>query len=497
MTRAKLALTLAVAAILLIAAGTPAKKHPKKGSIKFGSKNQLSKKQLLQAKNTSNAFVEVAKAMKPCVVSVSSSKFLKTPSRPFNGSPFDYFFGNPRRNPHQAPQEKEYRQEGLGSGVIVSAEGYIITNNHVVEGADEIVVTLFSKKEVEAELIGADKESDIAVLKLKEKIHNLPAAPMGNSADLAVGEWVLAIGNPFSKQFAHTVTAGIVSATGRSAGINFYENFIQTDAAINRGNSGGALVNLRGELIGINTAIVSGSGGNVGIGFAIPINMAKKVMEDLLYYGKVSRGWLGIHMQHLDKNLSEALGLEDNRGVLVQKVMPDSPAEKGGLKSGDVVLTLDGVRIKDMKDLQNRIGNSAPNTIVTLKIIRNKKEKKIKVDLGERPSDVSSIESENTQGDDIGLTVKNLSSEFAQKYELDPDEDGALVTFVKGKSVASSSGVRVGDLIQRVGDKTVKSASDYKKAIKKLSGERSILLYIKRGSNNLYIGLKNKKEKKD
>jgi serine protease Do len=478
----------------LCSLGLYAKKNrPRKGSVKFGSTKRLST-DIVKAKKTSKAFIDVAKFVKPCVVSVSSSKILKTQFNQFYGLPFEFFFGQPYRDRGQKPPEREYRQEGLGSGVIVSITGYILTNSHVVAEADEITVTLMGNREVEAEVVGMDKLADIAVLKLKEDISDLPVASLGNSNDVEVGEWVLAIGNPFSKKLSHTVTAGIVSAKGRNAGINVYENFIQTDASINPGNSGGALVNLRGEVIGINTAIMSRSGGNIGIGFAIPINMAKKVMEDLIYHGKVSRGWLGIKMQPLEKNLGEALGLEDNNGVLFQDVLKNTPAEKAGIKSGDVIIGVDDVQIKTTEELQNLIGNTSPGTKVKIKIIRNKKEKIFKVKLDERTADVTGEESIISKEDLIGIKVRNLTPGLAQQYKLDSDDKGALIVSVKPRSSAASADLRTGDLIQRIDQDEIENVSDYKKTVKGVKVGKSLLFYIKRGDINLYVGIKIKKK---
>jgi len=473
------------------------KERPKSGSIAFGSKNKLTAS-VVEAKNTSKAFVEVAKFVKPAVVSVTSTKIMKTQMNQLYGAPFDFFFGPQQRpNQPQQPQEKEYRQEGLGSGVIVSSDGYILTNNHVVEDADEITVTLFDKKEVDAEVVGADKESDVAVLKLKENFNSLPVALLGNSDNVEVGEWVLAVGNPFSKKLSHTVTAGIVSAKGRSTNINTYENFIQTDASINPGNSGGALVNLQGEVIGINTAIMSRSGGNIGIGFAIPINMARKVMEDLIYVGKVSRGWLGIEMQPLEKDLGEALGLKSNNGVLVKEVLKDSPAEKGGIKTGDVITEVEDIRIDGMDELKNLIGNMAPNTEVAIKLIRDKKEKKLKIKLAERNPEALGGFSPGTNSDEdiVGLQVQPINSALMQKYGLSKEETGMVVVNVKSKSPAFNAELREGDIIKKINTRAINNADDYREALKGVKAGQSLLFYVKRDRTTFYVGVKIKDSK--
>src|SRR3989339_622766 len=325
----------------LLAGNALSTERPAKGSITFGSSKTLST-QAPNAKAASIAFVEVAKFVKSSVVSVTSQKMLKRQAYPnMYGNPFDFFFGtpfdqqNPGRRPQQQAPEQEFKQQGLGSGVIVSKDGYILTNNHVVEGADEITISLPGNKDIEADIIGTDTLADVAVLKLKESVKDLPVAALGNSDSVEVGEWVLAIGNPFSKQLSQTVTAGIVSAKGRNAGINRYEDFIQTDAAINPGNSGGALVNLKGELIGINAAIISGSQGFQGVGLAVPVNIAKNVMEQLIVKGRVARGYLGIFGQDVDENMAKVLGLKEAKGAVVSQVIEGSPAEKAKLKSED------------------------------------------------------------------------------------------------------------------------------------------------------------------
>jgi len=289
------------------------------------------------------------------------------------------------------------------------------------------------------------------------------------------------------------VTAGIVSAKGRNPNISGnlgYENFIQTDASINPGNSGGALANLQGEVIGINTAIMSRSGGNIGIGFAIPINMAKKVMEDLIYTGKVSRGWLGIEMQPLDKALAEALGLKDNNGVLVNKVLKGSPAEKGGLKSGDVILEAAGNTITGMEELKNLIGGMAPNVEVEIRFIRDKKEKTVRIKLDERDMEAVAALSSESGEDLIGLKVRAATDEMIQKYGLEQGEKGAVIVSVKDKSPASHADLHEGDVIKKINNRDIGSAGDYSEAVKGAKSGQSMLLYVKRQGNLFYVGVK-------
>jgi len=306
--------------------------------------------------------------------------------------PFEQFFGDDfyRRFFGAPRQEGDIVQHGLGSGVIVRSNGIILTNNHVVQKTDELKVRLNDGREFEAEVKGTDPATDLAVIKIKA--NNLPALPIGDSDALRVGEWVLAIGSPLSPNLAHTVTAGIVSAKGRSGvGLSNYEDYIQTDAAINPGNSGGALVNLKGELVGINSAIATRTGGNMGIGFAIPSKLARKVMNDILKNGKVIRGWIGVRIQNINPPLAKSYGLEKPEGAIVSSVTPDSPAEKAGLKEGDVILTLNGKKVKNSSDLALRVSSTDPGTTVTLGIFRDGKEKTIKIKLGQMPSEQNQL----------------------------------------------------------------------------------------------------------
>ena len=310
----------------------------------------------------SQDFSLVAERVNPVVVSISSEKVIKAQNSPF-GKQFKDFFGNdPFSRFFTIPlPQGEIRERGLGSGVIVSKDGYILTNNHVVAGAEKIRVTLSDKRKFKAKIVGTDKKTDVAVIKIAA--HNLPVAKLGNSDKVKVGEFVLAIGNPF--RLSHTVTAGIISAKGRSnVGLAEYEDFIQTDAAINPGNSGGALVNLQGEVIGINTAIATLSGGYQGIGFAIPINMAKEVMDQLISKGKVIRGWLGVIIQDIDSDMADALGLKKAEGVVVGDVKKNSPAEKGGVKRGDVIILFDNQRVENAVELKNLVAAHKPKTVV-------------------------------------------------------------------------------------------------------------------------------------
>jgi len=364
-----------------------------------------------EVKRQSDLIVSIVKRVMPTVVSIHSEKLVDV-NRFQNFNPFEELFGNPNRNPSQ-----KQKQQGLGSGVLIDSKGYIITNHHVAGEADELKVTLSDDREYEAELIGTDKLSDIAVIKIKNPPKNLPVAKMGNSNNLEIGETVLAIGNPFG--YSNTVTSGILSARGRTVGINSYENYLQTDASINPGNSGGALINLAGEVIGINTAIASRTGGSHGIGFAIPINMARTLMTDLLDDGSVTRGFLGVYLQAIDQNIAEALDLKSTHGALVSGVIKNSPAEKAGIKEMDIILQVDGQNIKDVNKLRNIVAMLNPTKTVTFVISRNGKTKSLDVKIGLREEE--SLASTNSPEKSLnhGMKLTNIDAGMAQQYNLD------------------------------------------------------------------------------
>jgi serine protease Do len=453
----------------------------------------------LDLNNTGKAFVEVAQQVMPTVVSVTSSKVVRV------RNPFSEFFhedwlrpegfGRPFRD--RRGNQREQRQEGLGSGVIISPDGYILTNNHVIREAEEISV-LLDKKEYKAKIIGTDPKTDLAVIRID--VQNLPAITLGNSDDLEVGEWVLAIGNPFSLQLQHSVTAGIVSGKGRNqVGIGDidYEDFIQTDAAINPGNSGGALVNLRGELVGLNTAIVANSwgGGNLGIGFAIPINLAKLIMEQLIASGKVVRGWLGVSIQTVDENIAKEMRLPSTAGALVSNVFRNSPAEQAGLRDEDFIVEFDGKRINDSNQLMHLIATYKPAARVAIKLIREGREKTLTVTLGERSdqpelSAASSGKAENR----LGMEVKTVTEALAREYELDAGAAGVVVTGVAEGSLAEKEGIQEGDLIHEVNREAVRHARDFNRIVDALKPGETVLLRIIRGENKFFVALKAENE---
>lgn len=449
-----------------------------------------------------NAFVNVAKEVKPSVVTITSAKIIKyrrmNPFSDFFGDElFRHFFRTPdqrRDRDQQAPEEEEFRQQGLGSGVIVSSDGYIITNNHVIKDADEITVLTLDNKEYDAKVIGSDAKTDVAVIKIEAK--KLPAVRLGDSDEIQVGQLVLAIGNPFSAQLEHTVTHGIISAKGRS---NFqlaqYEDFIQTDAAINPGNSGGALVNLRGELIGINTAIISGSGGNVGIGFAIPINMARHVMEMLIDKGHVVRGWLGVMIQGIDDEMAQALNLKEARGALVAQVLENSPAEKAGFKVEDVVLEFDGKEVRDQTHLTLMIASTEPNKEVTFKVKRGDETINIKAKLGERPDDQETVAAskEAKSSEKIGIKVETLRTDLEKQYGYE-GEQGVVVTYVNRASIAFREGIREGDLIKEINRKKIKSVDDFNEVLDSIKTNGIVFIRLKKGDDHYFVSFKMPKE---
>ncbi|UCF63304.1 MAG: DegQ family serine endoprotease [bacterium] len=438
----------------------------------------------------STAFADIAEKVKPSVVTIFTEKIIKSRRSPFFQFPFEQFFGEDFEKHFNVPQnpQREQKQFGLGSGVIVSEDGIILTNNHVIEGADEIKVRLLeNKKEYVAQVKGFDARTDLAILKIEAA--NLPKINFGDSDAARVGEWVLAIGSPLSPELAHTVTSGIISAKGRSGLFDpgQYEDFIQTDAAINPGNSGGALVDLHGNLIGLNTAIASRTGGFMGIGFAIPANLANKVMNDILTKGKVVRGWLGVSIQDVDEDLAKALNLPNTNGVLVPSVQEDSPAEKAGIKAEDVIIELNGRDIKNSSELRNLVAATNPGTNVKLTILRAGKEKEISVTLGELPEEQPLAQQSPKTSEKIGITVSNITPALIDKFELPVKKDGVVIIEVQGGSVAAQSGLRPGDVILSVNRKNVKNVTEYNSLIGEVGEGDTILFYVQRGDGKIFV----------
>ena len=433
-------------------------------------------------------FVSLAKKMRPIVVNISTTQMSDVRGQQEFGSPFgeedpfnDFwkrFFGGP------LPRGRQ-RQQSLGSGFIIDADGSILTNNHVVENAQKIVVKLLGDdQEYEAKVIGRDSKTDIAIIKINTKA-NLPTANFGDSDKLEVGEWVVAIGNPFGLD--STVTSGIVSAKGRHIGQGPYDNFIQTDASINPGNSGGPLINLRGEVIGINTAIFSRTGGNMGIGFAIPVNLAKELLPQLKGKGKVTRGYLGVLIQKVTPEIAESLGMERGYGALVANVSKDGPAEKAGVKVGDVIVEFDGKEVKDSGDLPIIVARTPVDKKVRMKVLRDKKEVILNVAVGELKEEevVASVPEKG----ELGMTVQRVTPQMAESLGLDKPE-GVVVTDVESGSAADEAGIRRGDVIVQIDRKPIRSVDEYKKSIAGIRKGKGVLFLIKRGDSTLFLALK-------
>lgn len=440
-----------------------------------------------------NSFVKLAKELNPVVVNISTTQVVKQKQMvpfPEFKNPFEDFFGDEFRNFGEAP-ERESKRQSLGSGFIINKEGYILTNNHVVENAEEIIVTLSDKKEKEykAKVVGKDVKLDVALIKI-DTAADLPVAALGDSDKLEVGEWVMAIGNPFG--FSHTVTAGIVSAKGRVIGAGPYDNFIQTDAAINPGNSGGPLFNLKGEVVGINTAIIAGG---QGVGFATPINMAKDILLQLKEKGKVVRGWIGVSIQEVTPDLAKSFGLKDKQGALVSSVNKDEPADKAGIKPGDIIVEFDGKAINEVNDLPRTVASIAPGKTVKIKVIRDGKEKILSITISKmkEEEETAAVEGKEEAAPEkkLGFSVQSITPEMAKRMDL-KDTEGVIVSQVKPESPAGLAGIKSGDIIKEVNRREIKNIKEYKEAMKVISKDDTVLFRIVRGGNTLYVAIKTK-----
>lgn len=431
------------------------------------------------------SFTELVKRVGPEVVNISTTKVIKRgpmmrhfgnegPWRDFFGDDFfERFFG-------QIPRER--KQRSLGSGVIIDPQkGYILTNNHVIAGADEITVRLDDGKEYSAEVVGRDPKTDLALIKTKNALDVDAGAPLGDSDKVEIGEWVMAIGNPFGLE--RTVTVGILSAKGRVIGAGPYDDFLQTDAAINPGNSGGPLFNMQGEVIGINTAIVATG---QGIGFAIPINMAKDLLPQL-EKGKVTRGWLGVSIQEVTEEIAKSFKLKDAKGALVAEVMEDTPAERGGMERGDIIISFDGKEVETPNELQRIVAGTAPDKKVKVKIIRDGKAETLTVKVGTMPEEIT--EEEKAITTDLGLTVQTLTPDLAEQFNWSRDEKGVLITGVDPSGAGAEAGLRRGDLIKEIDRQEVETTEDYKRIIGKTKKGESVLFLIKRGTRTFYTTL--------
>lgn len=446
-------------------------------------------KGLESLKQSGQAFRHVAKKVSPAVVFIKVEKNVSAQGSaeyysPFNDDFFRRFFGQPPqfRQPHQTPQKR--REAGQGSGFLISPDGYILTNNHVVGDADLVSVQMNDGREYTAAIVGTDPGSDLAVIKIEES--DLPFLKLGRSDRLEVGDWVLAVGNPFG--LSHTLTAGVVSAKGRSGiGLNDYEDFIQTDAAINPGNSGGPLVNLDGEVVGINTAIFSRSGGYMGIGFAIPVDMAKNIKTQLIEDGEVKRGRLGVYIQDMTNDLAESFDLDETTGILITQVLEDSPAEDADLKQGDIILEIDGDKVDKVSTFRNRIALTAPGTKVQLTILRDGDHKTIKVKIGALELAASGQKSDSSDLPTLGLSLQPLTPELAERFGYE-DQQGVLVAGVESGSLADRAGIKRGSLILEINRKRVTSAKEAKKLLN--TKKKSHLFLVRQGQGTRYVAIK-------
>lgn len=473
----------------------PTQKNEVKESVsQEGAKNKEQRTQAVESKNKGEivrvdelpSFADLVEKLEPSVVNISTTGTVRSgrqiPS-PFGKSPFgrndpfgeffERFFG-------EMPQ-REFKQKGLGSGFIISDDGYVVTNNHVVEKAEDVEVILENGEKYKAEIIGKDPKTDLALIKIAPK-EKLKAVTFGDSDKLRIGDWVIAIGNPFG--LGHTVTAGIVSAEGRVLGMGSYDDFIQTDAPINPGNSGGPLFDLEGNVVGVNTAIVySGQ----GIGFAIPANLAKSIIDQLKATGTVVRGWLGVLIQQITPEIAEGLGLKDVKGILVSDVTPGGPADKAGIKRGDVILALNGTKVDQLTELTSMVAQLAPGTKVDVKVLRNGEESDFNVTLGKLPENVSEPKEEQIENE-IGITANEITPQIASRFDLG-ESTGVVITNVEPGSIADDAGLKPGDIILEISKKPIKNLDDYQNAMAEVKKGGSALFLINRGGNTLYVGI--------
>ena len=455
-------------------------------------------------RRTGKAFASVARQVSPSVVFIqvegkaSATSITQLPSPfgdqwPFGDDFFKRFFGDEfPGSPRSDRPQGERRSFGQGSGfVFLSKDGllsdkvYILTNNHVVENAEKIRVQFQDGSEYSAKITGRDPQSDVAVIEIKAG--GLPALTLADSSELEVGEWVVAIGNPFG--LSHTLTVGVVSATGRtSVGINDYEDFIQTDAAINPGNSGGPLANLDGNVVGMNTAIFSRSGGYMGIGFAIPSNLLKAIANQLIGQGEVTRGYLGIVIQQLTPELAQSFNIESGQGILVAQVSEDSPAQKAGLHQGDVIIAFAGEPVKDLGGFRNRVSLTPPGMQEQLTILRDGKRKILNVTIGKLSQDKPIVQGPAQSAEEIGLTVQTLTRQLAEQFDAEPGE-GVVVTQVRPGSISARAGIEAGAVILQVNRKAVKSADEFQRAVEESIRGKRVLLLIRQGGMQRYVSL--------
>ncbi|MDR9500193.1 MAG: DegQ family serine endoprotease [Desulfurivibrionaceae bacterium] len=449
------------------------------------------------------SFADLVETHGDTVVNIYTTQTVKAPPlHPFDfkGAPdelpdlFEYFFGRPhpkgngQPSPHGNGQPRTQTRTSLGSGVITSADGYILTNNHVIENADEIHIRFANRKEYDAKIIGRDKMTDLALIKIEPE-GKLPFVKMGNSDTLRVGDWVVAIGNPFG--FEQTVTAGIVSGKGRTLGGGAYDNFIQTDASINPGNSGGPLFNLDGEMVGINSAIYSRSGGNIGLGFAIPINMAQNVMAQLRESGTVTRGWLGVRIQPVNQDIADQFGLERPYGALVGQVEEGSPAAKAGIQQGDIIIRYKDKEIAEMTMLPTLVSQTPVGEKAEVTLFRKGKKKSVTVTIGKLETETAASEEAEEKTATLGMTVQELTPELAESLQME-QATGVLVTSVEGGSPAALAGLRRGDVITEINQIQVTDMETFARLLAQSKADQRILLLVQRGASSRYVVLKTK-----
>ena len=424
------------------------------------------------------SFSRLAEMVSPSVVNIRTVKTINGGGRvfrhfrgPFGQDDrfqdfFDRFFGG--------EQHQNFKQRSLGSGFVIDKDGYIVTNNHVVENADKIEVILKNEMEFDAEIVGRDPNTDLALIKIESK-QPLPVAKLGNSDELKVGQWVVAIGSPFG--LVHTVTAGIVSAKGRVIGSGPYDDFIQTDASINPGNSGGPLINMKGEVVGINTAIVASG---QGIGFAIPVNLAKGVIDQLLSSGAVTRGWLGVGIQSMSPELGEYYGIKNGKGVLVTEVFPGDPADKAGIQPKDIIFEVNGKKVESSRDLTRMIAEIGVGDIARIKVLRSGAEKTIKVEIARRDDDkLHAGDTTKQSAGELGIRVSPITPEIAGRFNIE-EAEGVIVIAIKPRSKGEEGGLLVGDIVKEINHKEIKSVNDFEATVRKIKKGESINLFIRR-----------------
>ena len=431
------------------------------------------------------SFADLADKVKPAVVNISTTSTVKVP-----GNPFKHFFGQNNEDPfgdffkhyfNDVPDQK-MKQQSLGSGFIINKEGYIITNNHVVDDADEIKVKLSDGREFKAKTVGRDSKTDLALIKISSVFENLPILELGDSDKMRVGDWVMAVGNPFGLE--QTVTQGIISATGRVIGSGPYDNFLQTDAPINPGNSGGPLVNLKGEVIGINSSIISGG---QGIGFAIPSSLAKSITTQLKEKGKVTRGWIGVTIQTVTPDLAKSFGLKEAKGALVGDILKDSPAEKAGIKTGDIIINFNGKSVNNSIDLPRIVAETPIGKSVDVTLIREGKEKHIPITVEQLTQENAAVQSSEPVKS-FGMQLHNINPQLRQQFNIE-EKSGVVVVAVEQGSMAEEAGIQKGDVIKEVNRKAVKNTADFNEIIGKSGKNAATLFFVQRGKQTFFITL--------